>query len=92
MLAMNKLPLAKRAQIFAMLCEGASMRSVSQLADVSINTASKLLVDGGGKACAIFHDDTVWNVKSKRVQCDEIWSSTYAEAKAASDGAGDTWT
>ncbi len=97
MLAMNKLPLAKRAQILAMLCEGASMRSVSRLADVSINTVSKLLVDAG-RACATFHDDTVRGVVSKRVQCDEIWSFTYAkaknvaEAKAAPDGAGDTWT
>ncbi len=37
-------------------------------------------------------------MKSKRVQCDEIWSFTYAKeknvatAKAAPDEAGDTWT
>ena len=97
MLGMNKLPHTTRAQILAMLCEGASMRSVSRPADVSINTVSKLLVDAG-KACATFHDDTVRDVKSKRVQCDEIWSFTYAkaknvaDAKAAPDGAGDTWT
>ena len=94
---MNKLPLAKRAHILAMLCEGNSMRSVSRLADVSINTVSKLLVDAG-KACASFHDDTVRDVKSKRVQCDEIWSFTAAKQKnvaamkAHVDGAGDTWT
>ena len=45
MLGMNKLPVAQRAQILAMLCKGASMRSVSRLADVSINTVSKLLED-----------------------------------------------
>jgi len=94
---MNKLPLAKRAQILSMLCEGASMRSVSRLADVSTNTVSKLLVDAG-KACATFHDETVRNVPSKRIQCDEIWSFSYAkaknvgEAKAAPEQAGDTWT
>ncbi|MGI3899821.1 MAG: IS1 family transposase [Janthinobacterium lividum] len=94
---MNKLPLAKRAQILAMLCEGNSMRSVSRLADVSINTVSKLLLDAG-KACATFHDDAVRDVKSKRVQCDEIWSFTAAKQKnvaamkAPVDGAGDTWT
>ena len=44
---MNKLSVAQRAQILAMLCEGASMRSVSRLADVSINTVSKLLEDAG---------------------------------------------
>lgn len=94
---MNKLPLAKRTQILAMLCEGSSMRSISRVADVSINTVSKLLVDAG-KACATFHDEHVRGVKSARVQVDEIWSFTYAKArtvataKAAPEGAGDTWT
>ena len=37
---MNKLPLAKRTQILAMLCEGSSMRSISRVADMSINTVS----------------------------------------------------
>ena len=73
------------------------MRSVSRLADVSINTVSKLLMDAG-KACTEFHDEIVHGVRSKRVQVDEIWSFTYAKAKqvpnakAAPDGAGDTWT
>jgi IS1 family transposase len=97
MSGMNKLDIAKRAQILAMLCEGASMRSVSRLADVSINTVSKLLEDAG-RFCAGFHDAKVCNVKAKRVQVDEIWSFTYAKAKnvetakAAPAGAGDTWT
>lgn len=97
MSGMNKLSLAKRAQILAMLCEGSSMRSVSGLADVSINTVSKLLVDAG-KACAAYHDENVRGVKAKRIQCDEIWSFTGAKAKnvatmkAPVDGAGDTWT
>ena len=95
--AMNKLPLAKRVQILSMLCEGSSMRSVSRVADVSINTVAKLLIDAG-KACSAFHDDAVRNVKARRIQVDEIWSFTYAKArnvpaaKAAPDGAGDTWT
>src|SRR6185369_9368939 len=88
---------AKRAQILSMLCEGSSMRSVSRLADVSINTVSKLLVDAG-RACAAFHDDNVRGVKAHRVQVDEIWSFTYAKAKNvphavnAPAEAGDTWT
>lgn len=94
---MNKLPVAKRAQILSMLCEGSSMRSVSRLADVSINTVSKLLVDAG-RVCAAFHDEKVRGVKSRRVQVDEVWSFTYAKqkhvekAKKAPEGAGDTWT
>jgi len=94
---MNKLPLAKRTQILAMLCEGSSMRSISRIADVSINTVSKLLVEAG-EACLAIHDETVRNVKASRIQCDEIWSFCYAKAKnvptakAAPEGSGDVWT
>ena len=96
-MGMNKLPLAKRVQILAMLCEGSSMRSISRIADVSINTVSKLLVEAGEAALAI-HDENVCDVEAGRVQCDEIWSFCYAKAKnvstakAAPDGAGDVWT
>ena len=95
--SMNKLHLAKRIQILAMLCEGSSMRSISRVADVSINTVSKLLVEAG-EACLILHDDTVRNVNASRIQCDEIWSFCHAKAKnvatakAAPEGAGDVWT
>ena len=94
---MSKLSIAKRVQILAMLCEGASMRSISRVCDVSINTVAKILEDAG-QVCMAFHDEKVQNVKAKRVQVDEIWSFTYAKqknvetAKAAPDRAGDTWT
>jgi IS1 family transposase len=93
----NKLPLAKRVQILSMLVEGSSMRSISRVADVSINTVSALLVDAG-RACAAHHDETVRGVRSKRIQADEIWSFCYAKAKnvptakAAPEDAGDVWT
>jgi IS1 family transposase len=95
--AMNRLPHAKRVQVLSLLVEGSSMRSISRVADVSINTVAKLLEDAG-RACEAFHDRAVRNVRSKRVQCDEIWSFVYAKqrnvamAKAAPDGAGDCWT
>lgn len=94
---MNKLPRDKRIQILSMLCEGSSMRSISRVSDVSINTVDKLLREAG-EACVAFHDEAVRNVTAKRVQCDEIWSFTYAKqknvatAKAAVDRAGDVWT
>jgi IS1 family transposase len=96
-MSMNNLTLAKRVQILSMLVEGSSMRSISRVVDVSINTVSGLLVDAG-EACMAFHDEAVRGVKSKRVQCDEIWSFVYAKkknvetAKAAPEGAGDAWT
>jgi IS1 family transposase len=97
MRGMNKLPLETRVRILNMLVEGSSLRSISRVCDVSINTVTKLLVDAG-RVCAVFHDEKVRNVKASRVQVDEIWSFTYAKqknvakAKAAPAEAGDTWT
>ena len=73
------------------------MRSVSRITGVSINTVSKLLVDAG-LACAAFHDAKVRNVPTTKVQCDEIWSFSYAKAKNvrfaknAPLDSGDVWT
>ena len=94
---MNRLSLAKRTTILKMLVEGSSLRSISRVTETSINTVTKLLVDAG-EACSAYHHKTVQDVHSKRVQVDEIWSFTYAKqknvarAKAAPEGAGDTWT
>jgi IS1 family transposase len=94
---MNRLPRDKRIQILSMLCEGSSMRSISRVADVSINTVDKLLRDAG-EACVAFHDEHVRNVNSRRVQCDEIWSFIYskqknvATAKRKDLAYGDVWT
>jgi len=94
---MNQLPLSKRLHILNMLCEGSSMRSISRVVDVSINTVTKLLVDAG-TACALFHNETVRNLEASRIQCDEIWSFCYAKqqhlehAKKPVEGAGDVWT
>ena len=94
---MNKLSIAKRAQILEMLVEGMSMRAASRIAKVSINTVTKLMVEAG-EACAAYHDEAVRDVKARKVQCDEIWAFCYAKeknvarAKSAPRGAGDVWT
>ena len=94
---MNKLPLKTRSLILNMLCEGQSMRATARLADVSFNTVAKLLI-AAGTVCADLHDEHVQGVTASKVQCDEIWSFTYAKqknvagAKAAPEEAGDTWT
>jgi IS1 family transposase len=94
---MNKLPLAKRARILGLLVEGTSLRATSRLADVSINTVTKLLVDVGA-ACASYQDEVFRELPCKRIQVDEIWSFVYAKqknvrtAEAAPVGAGDVWT
>jgi len=94
---MNRLPITKRAQIIGLLVEGNSLRAASRLADVSINTVTKLLIDTG-RACAEYQDRTLRNLACRRIQVDEIWAFTYAKqrnvptAKAAPKWAGDTWT
>lgn len=93
---MNRIPVETRVQILSMLCEGSSMRLIARVTGVSINTVSKLLIDAG-LACAAFHDKTVRGVAAKAVQCDELWSFSYAKknvkfAKATPEAAGDVWT
>jgi len=93
---MNRLSVADRASILRMLAEGMSLRSCSRLADVSLNTVTKLLVDLGA-ACEQFHDEEVRNVRVRRLEADEIWCFVGAKAKNVSaerklEGWGDVWT
>jgi IS1 family transposase len=80
-----------------MLTEGNSLRATSRMADVSINTVTKLLVDVGA-ACEEYQDKALRSLKCKRIQCDEIWSFVYAKAKNVPEehkgewGYGDVWT
>ena len=90
---MNKLPLSKQVHIINLLVEGNSLRATSRIVDVSINTVTKLLVDVG-RACEKFHNETVVNINTRRIQCDEIWSFVYAKQKnlpEKKDG-GEIWT
>ena len=97
MLSMNRLNAERRTQIIRLLVEGNSLRSTSRIADVSINTVTKLLVEIGA-ACTDYQDRAFKNLKLKRIQCDEIWSFIYAKqrnvtAAMLADGhAGDVWT
>ena len=94
---MNKLDAKTRSFIIRLLVEGSSIRATSRIAEVSKNTVNKLLIDTG-RACYKYHDENVRDVKASVIQCDEIWSFTYAKqkkvktAKAAPGHAGDTWT
>ena len=96
---MNVMPIQKRAHILNLLVEGNSMRATSRLADVSINTVTKLLIDVG-TACSEYQDKAMRNLPCKRIQCDEIWSFCYSKEKNVAPenkdilGHGDvyTWT
>jgi IS1 family transposase len=74
-----------------------SMRAVTRIAGVSINTVTKLLIDAGTAAEA-FHDMNVRGVRVQQLQCDEIWAfckakrnTVLSSPKVIPDG-GDIWT
>lgn len=94
---MNVLPIEKRTQIINLLVEGNSMRATSRIADCSINTVTKLLIDVGA-ACSEYQDKAMRNLTCKRIQCDEIWAFCYCKEKNVAPeqegilGFGDVWT
>jgi IS1 family transposase len=94
---MNQLPLSVRCVILQLLTEGMSIRATARTADVAINTVMKLFIDAG-KACIDYHNDTIRNIKAKRVECDEQWAFCYVKQKNIPPehegilGYGDVWT
>src|SRR5207244_3894200 len=97
LLSMNKLPAERRCAVVHALVEGNSVRATARITGTAKGTVLRLLAEIGD-ACTRFHDRTVRNVPAKRVQCDEIWSFTYAKQRNLAPalqgraGFGDTWT
>ena len=97
MLGMNRLPFSKQVAVVAALVEGNSIRATGRMTGVAKGTIITLLEDIG-TACAEFHDRAVRNVRSRRIQCDEIWQFCYCKEKnvpaekKGQFGYGDVWT
>jgi len=94
---MNKLSMEDRAKVVRLLVEGNSMMSCSRIMDISFNTVKNILIDVG-KACQQFHEETVINIKSSKIQCDEIWSFVQCKErnteyckKNGKEHIGDAW-
>jgi IS1 family transposase len=89
---MNKLPIAKQAAILRALTEGMSIRGTSRLVGVSTTTILKLLVEVG-EMCEHYQSHKLSNLKTTRVECDEIWAFVAKKQKRAKlTGEGDCWT
>lgn len=92
---MNKLSIEKRTQIIHHLVEGNGIRPTARLMHVSAMTVMKLLAEVG-EACQKFHNEKMRNLKSTRIEVDEIWAFVYAKQKNAlktgNPEAGDAWT
>jgi transposase-like protein len=94
---MNKLNNAKRTQVITALVEGNSVNSTVRMTGISKPTILKLVKDFGD-VCQKFHDQYVFGLKTKRVQCDELWAFCHCKQgnirpelqKAV--GIGDVWT
>lgn len=94
---MNTLTREKRCAVIRCLVDGCSIRATTRIADVAKNTIQKLTRELG-EAVLQYHDKVVRNVKSQRVQCDEVWCFCYAKDKnlpavmRGQPGVGSMWT
>jgi IS1 family transposase len=93
---MNRLSTSERVAIVRALVEGSGINGTCRMTGISKPTVLKLLSDLG-RACYAYHDKHVRGLKSKRVQCDEIWCFVGARMKNTreekiAEGWGDTWT
>jgi IS1 family transposase len=95
---MNKLTTAKRVAVISALVEGCSVRATSRMTGVAKGTILTLLANVG-TACAKYQDETLRNLRTQRIQADEIWSFCYAKDKNVTadireknPAAGDVWT
>lgn len=93
---MNRLTTLKRVQVVAAHVEGSSINAIVRMTGVAKHTILKLLEDLGC-ACAAYHHRHVRGLRSRRIQCDEIWQFVGAKAKNATleqkaAGWGDAWT
>ena len=94
---MNTLTHEKRCAVIRCLVDGCSIRATTRMTGVAKNTIQKLTRELG-EAVAEYSDKVLRNIKSKRVQCDEIWCFCYAKDKNLPDdmrgqpGVGSMWT
>lgn len=68
------------------LVDGCSILAATRTTGVAKNTIQKLTRELG-EAVLQYHDQVVCNVKSRRVQCDEVWRFCYAKDKSVPDPA-----
>jgi IS1 family transposase len=84
-------PLVRRGDLcHGLLVEGCSIRAAVRLTGVSKNAIARLLIPLGA-ACSKYQDETVRGLRSKRVQCHEIWSFVGAKQKNVPEEKADVW-
>src|ERR1035438_9768858 len=96
-ISMNRLTSKQRAAVITWLIEGCSVRSAVRMTGVAKKTVLRVLVEVGA-VCADYQDRVMRNLKSERVQIDEMWQFVYCKQKSVTPaiasknpGAGDAW-
>jgi IS1 family transposase len=94
---MNRLTDDKRAQVISCLIEGCSIRSTVRMTGVAMKTVMRVLVEVG-EVCADYQDNVFRNLRTRRLQLDEMWAWIYCKEKnrteeiaKAHPDAGDIW-
>jgi IS1 family transposase len=94
---MNRLSSEQRAAVISCLIEGSSVRSTVRMTGVAKKTVLRVLVEVGA-VCADYQDRVMRNLKSERVQIDEMWQFVYCKERHVTPaiaeknpGAGDAW-
>lgn len=77
---MNRLPIDARVRILSALVEGNSIRATARMTGTDKKTVLRLLADVGD-ACGAFLDESMRDLKCKRIQADEIWSFCSAKQR-----------
>lgn len=93
---MNRLSLARRAQIIGALVEGNSIRSTERMTDTHRDTIMRLMVQVG-TGCAALADKQMRDLPCRRIEVDEIWAYVGKKQRHVTreDDArrvGDMWT
>jgi IS1 family transposase len=94
---MNRLSTEDRVRILTVLSEGMGINATCRVTGASKNTVLKLLAEVG-RACALYQDNALRNLKLTKVQVDEIWSFVGMKQKNVPEdadreaGFGDCYT
>ena len=83
------------AQALGMLLEGMSIRATSRLTNLDKDTVQRIM-EQAGRQCYQFLADTMQNLKTTDIQCDEVWSYVGCKERTAfiqntGEGFGDAY-
>lgn len=79
---MNRLPFEKQVAVVSALTEGCSIRSTERLVGCHRDTVMRLGLRIG-EACERFHDETVKDLRSSLIECDEAWDFVRCKQRNA---------